>query len=683
MTITYNLAPEHKRRYVYPASYGEGIAGTPIVGGKIYTYESIAHTTEKATYSSNIGSPPPLNTNPVILDDSGECVIYWAYDDTNPDDNFYYVELRDPNNVLIDSYGVYNGVPFPAGSGTSASDSNNFIRNSQFAFNRFKSTYKLKNASATVVTGTYVGDDWLFTKNNNSVDESITITPFTVGQTEVPFNPAAYLDWTVTTGGGSETFKNIYQYYNGVQTFSGQQLILQIRAKSNTSASIPVNFRQYFGSGGSPTSDVVTLIGTLNLNPNFTLYTIAFTPPSTADSEIGTNGDDRVQIEFSLPLNASLGTNFGFTNAALNPGTVVPGFPLQTYQQMQNALQKDWFDTPTGVERFTVIAKQASSMPGWIPLDDGTIGNFLSSATTFASEDAFALYSLIWANTTQANCPVYPNGAGATATPTIVGNTVDSIAVNTGGNNYGTATSVLITGGGGSGATATCTVVDGIITVVTMVTKGTGYSGTPSVSFVDPGRGATALDDFNANKTINLPFTQNRLQGNTGPSIMGSGAVATGTQTGGVITTVPLSNGGTGYSSATYVTVSGSGGGSGAVIIPEIINGIIRNLIIQSGGTSYSGTITVTITDPGLSANALGSYTGKEKTKEIVNHTHAYNEATLPPGTEVSNASNAYNLIYVQEQTNTPTSGSGGGAIPVNEMSLMNPSSFFNNFIKL
>jgi hypothetical protein len=136
-TITYNLAPEHQRRYVYPASYGAS-AGLPIVGGKIYTYRADAHTTPKATALDSTGT---ANTNPIILDSSGQCVIYWIFDSATPtaDNNYYYVELRDPNDVLIDSYTHYNGVPFPSGgSGSDGVTTTNFARNPQMNWNRFK-----------------------------------------------------------------------------------------------------------------------------------------------------------------------------------------------------------------------------------------------------------------------------------------------------------------------------------------------------------------------------------------------------------------------------------------------------------------------------------------------------------------------------------------------------------------
>lgn len=77
--------------------------GTPLVGGKLYTYEA-GTSTPKATYADAAGTVP--NTNPVILDARGEATIYWS--------GSYKVALKDASDsvvwtvddVSIDSAGI-------------------------------------------------------------------------------------------------------------------------------------------------------------------------------------------------------------------------------------------------------------------------------------------------------------------------------------------------------------------------------------------------------------------------------------------------------------------------------------------------------------------------------------------------------------------------------------------------
>lgn len=65
----------------------------------------------------------------------------------------------------------------------------------------------------------------------------------------------------------------------------------------------------------------------------------------------------------------------------------------------------------TGDCKFTI---KAVSDPGWVMANDGTIGNAASGGTTRANADTEALFTLLWSNTTNANCAV-SGGRGASA----------------------------------------------------------------------------------------------------------------------------------------------------------------------------------------------------------------------------------------------------------------------------
>jgi hypothetical protein len=65
--------------------------GTPLVGGKVYTYAA-GTTTPQATYTDSTGSTP--NENPVILDSRGEANIWLG-------DSAYKFRLTDANDVDI------------------------------------------------------------------------------------------------------------------------------------------------------------------------------------------------------------------------------------------------------------------------------------------------------------------------------------------------------------------------------------------------------------------------------------------------------------------------------------------------------------------------------------------------------------------------------------------------------
>jgi hypothetical protein len=79
-------------------------------------------------------------------------------------------------------------------------------------------------------------------------------------------------------------------------------------------------------------------------------------------------------------------------------------------------------------------------------------------------------------------------GSGAVLTPIIGTGTsatqIVGITVTNGGYNYTTPPTIVIVGGNGAGATATCTVLNGAIQSVTMVINGSGYTASPTVNVV-------------------------------------------------------------------------------------------------------------------------------------------------------------------------------------------------------
>lgn len=78
-----NVLPNGKQQYT-------NNDGTPLAGGKVYTYAA-GTSTPKATYADSDGLVP--NANPVILDARGEATIFW--------DGAYKVVLKDANDVPI------------------------------------------------------------------------------------------------------------------------------------------------------------------------------------------------------------------------------------------------------------------------------------------------------------------------------------------------------------------------------------------------------------------------------------------------------------------------------------------------------------------------------------------------------------------------------------------------------
>lgn len=179
---------------------------------------------------------------------------------------------------------------------------------------------------------------------------------------------------------------------------------------------------------------------------------------------------------------------------------------------------------------------------------------------------------------------------GIFAKITGAGNSVSGVTVTAGGSGYSSAPTVSFSGGGGSGAMATATVSGGAVVSVAVTAGGTGYTSAPSVSFGGPGTGASATATVGA-----YPWTQQS------PTESGGW-----TATGGVVTGVTVTAGGSGYTSAPSVTFTG-GGGTGAAATATVSVGAVISVTATAGGSGYTSAPMVGFGGPGTGAAATAT----------------------------------------------------------------------------
>lgn len=132
--------------------------------------------------------------------------------------------------------------------------------------------------AATSDNGVHAPDRWYI--NNSSGTSSLEVLGFTAGQTEVPYNPRAYLRMTSTIGNDNQ---GIHQRVENVEVLAGRTVTLSFWAKGTnpTGGYFHSSWIQDFGPGGS--ASVETLMDDrIVLTPNWKKYTITTTVPSIA-----------------------------------------------------------------------------------------------------------------------------------------------------------------------------------------------------------------------------------------------------------------------------------------------------------------------------------------------------------------------------------------------------------------
>lgn len=204
---------------------------------------------------------------------------------------------------------------------------------------------------------------------------------------------------------------------------------------------------------------------------------------------------------------------------------------------------------------------------------------------------------------------------------------VASVAVTVGGTSYTHRPLVTFSGGDGTGAAGTVVMSDeaggtGSIVGVTITNNGSGYTEAPDVSFpfdpadVGPGYNTEAEATCTLQSAGGSGYTSAPTVGLTGGGGTGATALAEisgGKVTGLFLTTsvagVNVTDGGSGYPDIT-VTITG-GGGTGAVAYADTSDGSIDSIEIYEGGSGYTSVPTITISaDTGSGATATATISG-------------------------------------------------------------------------
>jgi len=160
---------------------------------------------------------------------------------------------------------------------------------------------------------------------------------FTAGQTDVPGNPKNYLRHVVSSVAAAANYVTSYQKIEGVDTLSGQTATVSFWAKADSNKNIATEFFQYFGSGGSPSSQVNAIgVTTHSLTTSWQKFTATVAIPSISGKTIGSDGNDYLGFVFFFDAGSdwnsrtnSLGNQSGTFDIAqvqVEEGTVATPF---------------------------------------------------------------------------------------------------------------------------------------------------------------------------------------------------------------------------------------------------------------------------------------------------------------------------------------------------------------------
>ncbi|HXK00698.1 MAG TPA: hypothetical protein VNF93_02290 [Buchnera sp. (in: enterobacteria)] len=404
MTKTYSLAP-------VPFWYLPDDSGKPLGSGKMYTYSSLNLTEYKPVFQDAGGTLPW--TQPVLFDLNGTSgPFYWEFDDSLPEE-FYFIQIYDKDDNLVYQINNYPGVT-ASGGGTVTTNINlkNYIVNGSFLYNQGNG---LGLIGPSIPDGTIIAPsshsqfftpDITFFNTNMGANDTITFNKFSLGSNPLTGDVAPLYFLNYTSNAFSETRKGIQIPINpDVNTLEDQEMTFSIWARTNGvgANTLQLYIEQYFGTGTGASSTNFFNAGLITLTNNWARYIVNFTIPNVSLFTIGSTGDDGTYIQIRFPTNSNC--NIDIAKPSLYIGNNYLISDLESNEQINSLIQ-----TPrTGSTKFVSYLPMMIE-PGWIYMNDGTIGNALSNAITRANIDTWFLYNKIWNAIPNTLCPVFTSG---------------------------------------------------------------------------------------------------------------------------------------------------------------------------------------------------------------------------------------------------------------------------------
>jgi hypothetical protein len=428
-------------------------------GAAIYTYSSLPPYLEKPAYQDAAGQIP--YTDPIVGKGNGTFdPIFWEFDSANPND-LYYIEVWsgvvgvDDGAVLLWTFDGLTGTSAGGGGGGSTSflDITNLVINGEFYNNTGNQPIAPLNSVPELVilapsnnagyvndpanVNGYTGGDIAFAKSNLSATDSITYKQFLpLGMKQLPSivtnqpTPQIFVEYACTNNTSNESYKFIqFPLVKGLKNTSGVIASFQIFSNYiSGSQQISLQLRQFFGSGTGSQADVITPLGLLNTGTPGTWTATQFINQiiPAISGTVGSCGNDALFLQIVLPASSLIDIQFILPSAYLSSTLSLIDFNTMDFV---NAI----VNSPrTGDVRTSLN----SFLPGWVAMNDGTIGNESSNAqlTTGgrANQDTFALFNLIWQtfNANQTLAPMYTSGGVPVAYGTMGGTAISDFVAN-------------------------------------------------------------------------------------------------------------------------------------------------------------------------------------------------------------------------------------------------------------
>lgn len=190
------------------------------------------------------------------------------------------------------------------------------------------------------------GSDTMWQNNNTGSTKTHSKQTFTTGG-KFPDNtnyPPYFSRTVVNSVVGANNYVNKAQLIEDVSRLAGKTVTLSFYAKTDSAKNIAFRSLQKFGSGGSPSTDVISNKQLISLSTNWEKKIITFTLPSILGKTIGANG---LNTSFTaLVFEFDLGSNVAYAGMVQQSGT----FDIAMVKLEEGTIATPWAGFDIGLE---------------------------------------------------------------------------------------------------------------------------------------------------------------------------------------------------------------------------------------------------------------------------------------------------------------------------------------------
>jgi hypothetical protein len=356
-------------KYVAAYSFEEVILdkdnAAPLADGLVYFYKDTARSqlkdifqlTTSPTYTYvALPNPVKLSSIGTFQDNSGNDVVPYFYPyDANGNVELYYVEFYSSLDGITPAVFQFSREAVPSSAVASTvneeTEIKNYIPDGQFLIhNDIPPTNTTVQGQVTQDTTILSQGGWTYERSiGSSARDFVQFNAITSAVTVPTGNPKNTCNVICFVPDVNDAFKGLRVRFYDVNKFASdtQEYTISFYAKSNSGNNfIDVNLIKNFGTGGSPDPSTSTpIITNVAITPTFQIFNYSFVFGTNIGKTLGTNGDDYVQIDFSLPPTSAF--NMEFTDFALVLGNLnLTSFPVMTNEEMLYRSLAGWFPVP-------------------------------------------------------------------------------------------------------------------------------------------------------------------------------------------------------------------------------------------------------------------------------------------------------------------------------------------------